>query len=52
MPLSQIVFGNDYPFRQAADHCELLVESGVFNAEELRAVESGNISALLPKFKV
>ena len=52
VPLSQIVFGNDYPFRQAATHYGLLVESGVFNDEELRAVESGNISALLPKFRV
>jgi predicted TIM-barrel fold metal-dependent hydrolase len=51
VPLSQIVFGNDYPFGQADQQHKLLVDCGVFSAEELRAIDSGNISALLPKFR-
>jgi predicted TIM-barrel fold metal-dependent hydrolase len=51
VPLSQIVFGNDYPFGPADTQHRLLVESGVFDAEELRAIDSGNISALLPRLK-
>jgi predicted TIM-barrel fold metal-dependent hydrolase len=52
VPISQIVFGNDYPFGAAGEQHRLLVESGVFNAAELRAIESGNVGALLPKYKV
>ena len=51
VPISQIVFGSDYPFGTAADQHRLLLESGVFNAQELRAIDFGNIGALLPKYK-
>lgn len=51
VPVSQILFGNDYPFGAAGDQHRLLVESGVFNEEELRAIDVGNIGALLPKYK-
>ena len=39
VPLSQIVFGTDYPFRTSLDHVKGLKECGVFSAQELRAVE-------------
>jgi predicted TIM-barrel fold metal-dependent hydrolase len=51
VPVSQILFGNDYPFGTAAEQHRLLVQSGVFNDAELRAISSGNISALLPKYR-
>ena len=52
VPISQIVFGSDYPFGDANDQHRLLLETGVFNAEELRAIDAGNIGALLPEYKV
>lgn len=51
VPISQIVFGNDYPFGAAGEQYKLLVDSGVFNATELRAIEDGSLGALLPKYK-
>jgi predicted TIM-barrel fold metal-dependent hydrolase len=48
--MSQIVFGTDFPFGRSANIAAGLEESGVFNAEELRAVDRGNALKLLPKF--
>ncbi len=48
VPLSQIVFGSDYPFRTIEEHVKGLRESGVFNTSELRAVERDNALHLLP----
>jgi len=46
--LSQIVFGTDFPFGHSAAIAAGLEESGVFTAEELRAVDRGNALKLLP----
>jgi 6-methylsalicylate decarboxylase len=48
VPLSQIVFGTDFPFRTTAEHVKGLRESGVFNAHELQAIERDNALRLLP----
>jgi predicted TIM-barrel fold metal-dependent hydrolase len=49
VPLSQIFFGNDFPFGAAGEQHKLLVESGAFNAQELRAIDFENIGRLLPR---
>jgi 6-methylsalicylate decarboxylase len=48
--MSQIVFGTDFPFGKSASIAAGLEESGVFNAEELRAIDRGNALRLVPKF--
>jgi 6-methylsalicylate decarboxylase len=49
VPVSQIVFGTDYPFRTSIEHVGNLKSCGVFNAAELRAIERGNALRLLPQ---
>jgi predicted TIM-barrel fold metal-dependent hydrolase len=49
VPVSQIVFGTDYPFRTSLDHVKNLKECGVFNAAELRAIERENGLKILPR---
>ncbi len=51
VPLSQIVFGTDYPFRTSADHVKGLKECGVFTATELRAIEQDNPGRLLARLR-
>jgi predicted TIM-barrel fold metal-dependent hydrolase len=48
VPVSQIVFGTDYPFRTSLEHVENLKACGVFNAAELRTIERENALRLLP----
>ena len=48
IPVSQIVFGTDYPFRTAAEHVKGLKECGVFSASDLQAIDQ-NALRLLPK---
>jgi predicted TIM-barrel fold metal-dependent hydrolase len=50
-PMSQILFGTDYPFRTAAEHVAGLQESHVFDAQELRAIDT-NTALLIPRFKL
>ena len=51
VPLSQIVFGTDYPFRTSLEHVQGLKECGVFSARELHAIERENPLRLLPHFR-
>ncbi len=51
VPVSQILFGTDYPFRSAGETGQGLVASGVFNAAELRAVNRENAMRLVPRFQ-
>jgi predicted TIM-barrel fold metal-dependent hydrolase len=51
VPLSQILFGTDFPFGASAQQHKLLVEGGVFNAPELRAIDYENIGRLLPRYQ-
>ena len=50
VPISQIVFGTDYPFRTAAEHVKGLKECGVFSPKDLQAIDQ-NALRLLPKFR-
>lgn len=52
VPLSQILFGGDFPFVVTAEQVKLLNECGVFNAKELQAVYSENVGRLLPRYRV
>jgi predicted TIM-barrel fold metal-dependent hydrolase len=49
IPLPQIVFGTDYPWRLSDECVRGLGASNVFSAEELHAID-GNAAALLPRF--
>ena len=50
IPVSQIVFGTDFPFRTAAEHVKGLAASQTFSSEELRAIYRHNAVRLLPQF--
>jgi 6-methylsalicylate decarboxylase len=50
VPVSQVVFGTDYPFRTAKEHVENLAGCG-FSDAELRAIERGNALGLLPRLR-
>jgi predicted TIM-barrel fold metal-dependent hydrolase len=50
-PVSQILFGTDFPFRTASDHVKGLKECGVFTAKNLRDIDRENALRLLPKYK-
>jgi predicted TIM-barrel fold metal-dependent hydrolase len=50
IPISQIVFGTDYPYRTAADHVKGLTDYG-FSASDLMAIDRGNALRLLPQLK-
>ena len=52
VPLSQIVFGSDYWFRTMEETATNLTRSQVFNAEELRAINRGNVERMLPKYSL
>ena len=49
IPVSQILFGTDYPYRTSIDHVKGLREAGVFTEEQLAAIERGNAEKLLPR---
>ncbi len=49
-PLSHILFGTDFPYLTAEPQVRGMVESGAFSADELFAIERGNIGVLLPKY--
>ncbi len=49
MPISQILFGTDFPYRSAADMGRGLVKSG-FSPREIAAINHGNAAKLLPRF--
>jgi predicted TIM-barrel fold metal-dependent hydrolase len=51
VPMSQIVFGTDYPARTLAEHVKGLKECGVLSAEDLKLVDRENTLAFLPRFK-
>jgi len=47
VPVSQILFGTDYWFRTAVETAKGLDTCGVFNAQELQAINRGNARKLL-----
>jgi predicted TIM-barrel fold metal-dependent hydrolase len=50
IPVSQVVFGTDFPYRTAADHVKGLAEYG-FSASDLQAIDRENALRLLPRLK-
>jgi predicted TIM-barrel fold metal-dependent hydrolase len=50
-PVSHIVFGTDYPFGDAVYDVKGLRNSGVFSAQELAAIDRGNIARILPRYR-
>jgi 6-methylsalicylate decarboxylase len=50
VPLPQIVYGTDYPWRGSEECVVGLGAAGTFSAGELRAIDS-NAAALLPRFR-
>lgn len=52
VPLRQLLFGTDFPFGTGAEeHVKNLQACGVFNAQELRAIERDNAVRLLPRLR-
>ncbi len=49
IPVSQIVFGTDYPYRTGIDHVKGLRDAGVFTEAQLMDIERGNALKLLPR---
>ena len=50
VPISQVVFGTDFPYRTAADHVKGLTAYG-FSASELQAIDRDNAVRLIPRLK-
>jgi predicted TIM-barrel fold metal-dependent hydrolase len=50
IPLAQICYGTDYPWRYSDECVNGLVASGAFTAEELTAIDN-NAAALFPRFR-
>jgi 6-methylsalicylate decarboxylase len=50
-PVSQILFGTDWPWLSSEHHVKGLKESGVFTADELRAIDRENAVKLLPQYR-
>lgn len=49
MPISQIVYGTDFPYRSAADHTKGVSE--FFKGDDLKAVDRENALRLIPRLK-
>jgi predicted TIM-barrel fold metal-dependent hydrolase len=49
VPVSQILFGTDYPYRTSPESAGGLVASKVFDPKELEAIRNGNALRLLPR---
>jgi predicted TIM-barrel fold metal-dependent hydrolase len=50
VPVSQILFGSDYPYREAKEAVDGLANFK-FPAADLRAIDYENTVRLLPKYK-
>jgi len=50
IPVSQIVFGTDFPYRTAAEHVKGLTDYG-FSASDLLSIDRDNAVRLLPRLK-
>jgi 6-methylsalicylate decarboxylase len=49
VPVSQIVYGTDFPYRSAADHTKGV--TSVFGGDDLKAVERENAVRIIPRLK-
>lgn len=51
VPMSQILFGTDYPYRSSKESTTGIVASKVFDSTELEEVKRGNALRLLPQLR-
>jgi predicted TIM-barrel fold metal-dependent hydrolase len=51
VPVSQILFGTDYPYRSSVENTRGLKDGGAFDSRELDAVKSKNAFTLLPQLQ-
>ncbi len=51
VPVSQILFGTDFPYRSSIESTRGLTESKVFDPKELEQVKRGNALKLLPRLQ-
>jgi 6-methylsalicylate decarboxylase len=51
VPISQILFGTDFPYLTAADQIRDLKDCGAFTAADLEKIENQNALAILPRFR-
>jgi predicted TIM-barrel fold metal-dependent hydrolase len=49
VPISQIVYGTDYPYRTSEDHVKGLAT--IFSADDLRAIDRDNAVRLMPQLE-
>jgi len=49
IPVSQILFGTDFPYRTSIDHVKGLRDAGVFTDAQLMDIERSNALKLLPR---
>ena len=49
MPISQIVYGTDFPYRTAADHTKGVTE--VFSGDDLKKIDRENALRILPRLR-
>jgi hypothetical protein len=47
VPISQIVFGSDFPFRASIEHVKGL--DGLFGVDDRAAIDRGNALRILPR---
>ena len=47
VPVTQVVFGSDYPYRRADEHVAGLAQ--IFNDDERRAIDYGNAHRMRPQ---
>ena len=52
IPVSQIMFGTDFPYRTSIDHVKGLRDAGVFTDAQLMDIERDNALKLLPRLAV
>jgi 6-methylsalicylate decarboxylase len=52
IPISQILFGTDFPYRTGLDHVDGLRNARVFTDDEIAEIERGNALKLLPRLNV
>jgi predicted TIM-barrel fold metal-dependent hydrolase len=49
VPISQVVYGTDYPYRTAADHTKGL--SAIFKGDDLKNIDRENALRILPRLR-
>ena len=49
VPVSQIVYGTDFPYRTAADHTKGV--TATFKGDDLKMIDRGNAERLIPRLK-